>query len=101
MTPRQRLRFLRWFARNDLYEPNARRITRVEVRSIALVTALSRYVSLGSILGAIAACVLAYLFGHVEAAGLYLVLTLVIVAKHTGNIRRLFAGTESKFGARG
>ncbi len=66
-----------------------------------VVTALSRYVSLGSILGALAACVLAYALGHVHAAALYLVLTLVIVAKHAGNIRRLLDGTESKLGARG
>src|ERR687891_498560 len=65
------------------------------------VTALSRYVSLGSMLGAVAACVLAYLFGHVQAAELYLVLGLLIVAKHAGNIRRLLAGTESKLGAQG
>ena len=65
------------------------------------VTALSRYVSLGSMLGAIAAGVLAYLFGHVQAAELYVALTLLIVAKHAGNIRRLLAGTESKLGAQG
>jgi glycerol-3-phosphate acyltransferase PlsY len=65
------------------------------------VTALSRYVSLGSMLGAIAACVLAYLFGHVQAAELYVALTLLIVGKHAGNIRRLLAGTESKLGAQG
>src|SRR5919106_4817361 len=67
----------------------------------ALVTALSRYVSLGSMLGAVAACVLAYLFGHVQAAELYVALTLLIVAKHAANIRRLLAGTESKLGAQG
>jgi glycerol-3-phosphate acyltransferase PlsY len=66
-----------------------------------LVTALSRYVSLASMLAAVAACVLAYAFGHVQAAGLYLVLTLVIVVKHASNIRRLLDGTESKVGARG
>ena len=52
-------------------------------------------------LGAIAACVLAFYFGHVQAAELYLLLMLLIVAKHAANIRRLFAGTESKFRARG
>jgi glycerol-3-phosphate acyltransferase PlsY len=67
----------------------------------AAVAALTRYVSLGSMLGAVAACVLAWLLGHVQAAELYVLLTLLIVAKHAGNIRRLFDGTESKFGARG
>lgn len=66
-----------------------------------VTTALSRYVSLGSMLGAVAACVLAFYFGHVQAAELYLLLALLIVAKHAANIRRLFAGTESKFRARG
>jgi glycerol-3-phosphate acyltransferase PlsY len=65
-----------------------------------VATAISRYVSLGSMLGAVAACVLAFYFGHVQAAELYLLLTLLIVAKHAANIRRLFAGTESKLGAR-
>ena len=66
-----------------------------------VVTALTRYVSLGSMLGAVAACALAWYFGHAQAAELYIALTLLIVAKHAGNIRRLFAGTESKLGARG
>jgi glycerol-3-phosphate acyltransferase PlsY len=65
------------------------------------ITALTRYVSLGSMLGAVAACALAYGLGHVQAAELYLVLTLLIIAKHAGNIRRLFAGTENKLGASG
>ena len=65
------------------------------------IAALTRYVSLGSMLGALAACVLAYAFGHVQAAELYVLLTLLILAKHAANIRRLFAGTESKFGAQG
>ncbi|MGH6917676.1 MAG: glycerol-3-phosphate 1-O-acyltransferase PlsY [Geminicoccaceae bacterium] len=66
-----------------------------------VATALSRYVSLGSMLGAVAACLLAFYFDHVQAAELYLLLALLIVAKHAANIRRLFAGTESKLRARG
>jgi acyl phosphate:glycerol-3-phosphate acyltransferase len=65
------------------------------------ITWLSRYVSLGSILGAVAACVLAWLFGHVQAAELYVALMLLIVAKHAANVRRLLAGTESKLGVQG
>jgi acyl phosphate:glycerol-3-phosphate acyltransferase len=65
------------------------------------VTALSRYVSLGSMLGAVAACGLAWYLGHVQAAELYAALTLLILAKHAANIRRLLAGTESKLGAQG
>jgi acyl phosphate:glycerol-3-phosphate acyltransferase len=64
------------------------------------VTALVRYVSLGSMLGAAAACVAAYLLGHVQAAELYLILAVLIIGKHAGNIRRLLAGTENKLGVR-
>jgi glycerol-3-phosphate acyltransferase PlsY len=65
------------------------------------ITALTRYVSLGSMLGAASPCPLAYLLGHVQASEIYLVIALLIVAKHFGNIRRLLAGTENKLGARG
>jgi acyl phosphate:glycerol-3-phosphate acyltransferase len=66
----------------------------------AAIAALTRYVSLASILAAAATCVIAWLLGHAQAAELYLVLALLIIAKHAGNIRRLLAGTESKLGAR-
>ena len=63
------------------------------------ITAITRYVSLGSILGAASTCVVAYLLGHVQAAELFVVLAALITAKHAGNIRRLVTGTESKLGA--
>ena len=65
------------------------------------ITALTRYVSLGSILAAASTCVVAYLLGHVQAAELYLALAALITAKHAGNIRRLLTGTEAKLGAGG
>ncbi len=68
----------------------------IAVLLFVAVTALTRYVSLGSMLGAVVACALAYLLGHVQAAELYLVLTLLIIGKHAANVRRLIAGTESK-----
>jgi acyl phosphate:glycerol-3-phosphate acyltransferase len=63
------------------------------------ITAITRYVSLGSILGAASTCVVAYLLGHVQAAELFVVLAALITAKHAGNIRRLLTGSESKLGA--
>jgi acyl phosphate:glycerol-3-phosphate acyltransferase len=63
----------------------------------ALVLALTRYVSLGSILAALAAPPLAWAMGHAQFAELYLLVALVIVVKHAGNIRRLLAGTENRF----
>jgi glycerol-3-phosphate acyltransferase PlsY len=57
---------------------------------------LTRKVSLGSILAAAAAAPLAYALGQVQAAELYLLIALIIIIKHVANIRRLFAGDESK-----
>ncbi len=62
----------------------------------ALIAFVSRYVSLASILGAAAAGPVAFWLGHVQAAELYLALALLIIIKHTANIRRLVAGRESK-----
>lgn len=63
------------------------------------IVALTRYVSLGSILAAASICVIAYLLGHVQAAELYLALAALVIGKHWSNIRRLLSGTESKLGA--
>ena len=64
----------------------------------ALVMALTRYVSLASILAAAAFPVLAYVFKEpipvIVAAAIG---SALIVAKHHGNIRRLVSGTENKF----
>ena len=69
-----------------------------------LIFALSRYVSLASIIGAASFPFFAWFmvsgsrprfFIAVQAA-----VVLIIVVKHHQNIRRLLAGTESRFGAR-
>ena len=60
------------------------------------VFAATRYVSLASILAALAAPPVAYLFGHVQAAQLYVALALIVVVKHYANIGRLLKGTESR-----
>lgn len=62
-----------------------------------LVVLLTRYVSLGSITAAIAAPILAWLFGLHQIAELYLLIALIIVIKHYANIRRLLAGNENRF----
>jgi glycerol-3-phosphate acyltransferase PlsY len=61
-----------------------------------VIVAATRYVSLGSVLAAIAAMPIAYGLGYGQAAELYAVLALVILFKHHANIRRLLAGSESK-----
>jgi glycerol-3-phosphate acyltransferase PlsY len=61
-----------------------------------IIVCTSRYVSLASVLAAIAASPLAYFLGQVQAAELYILLAIIIVLKHHANLRRLAAGEESK-----
>lgn len=74
-----------------------------------LTTALTRLVSLGSILASLVFAVVAYFHPPEEFmhygdrtvfCGLVWALSLLIILKHHENIRRLIAGTESKFGAK-
>jgi glycerol-3-phosphate acyltransferase PlsY len=68
-----------------------------------LLVAATRYVSMGSVLAAAAFPVLAWvLHESVEPVQLILIAlaSLLVVWKHRQNIRRLVAGTESKFGAK-
>ena len=65
-----------------------------------LVVLASRYVSLASIVGTITAAPAAYALGYVQAAELYLLLALIIVLKHAGNIRRLTQGDEARLNLR-
>jgi glycerol-3-phosphate acyltransferase PlsY len=71
----------------------------IVVASFVLIVLLTRYVSLASILAAVAAGLVAFWLGHFQAGELYLALALLIVLKHAGNIRRLLAGTESRLGS--
>lgn len=62
-----------------------------------LILWLTRYVSLGSLLGAVALffCIL---FSQVEEASMVaFLMLLLIVFRHSANIRRLLAGNENKF----
>lgn len=67
-----------------------------------VVVALTRYVSLGSILAAIA---LPGLAGYLEPAGwrslmMISLICLLVILKHHQNIRRLMAGNENRLGAK-
>ena len=66
-----------------------------------LVVAITRYVSLGSILGAIAFPVAAYFLQSTDAVSLLLAsaVSLIVILKHHQNIGRLLSGTESRFGS--
>jgi glycerol-3-phosphate acyltransferase PlsY len=63
-----------------------------------LAFALTRYSSVGSMMGAIAAPVSAAAFGRFDLAILFLGFALLVLWKHRANIARLAAGTEPKVG---
>lgn len=70
-----------------------------------VVVALTRYVSLGSMLGAASAPLWAWLWRPddpdlMRVLAALSVSAVIIIAKHHENIRRLVAGTESRFGAK-
>ncbi|MCL6464063.1 glycerol-3-phosphate 1-O-acyltransferase PlsY [Pseudacidobacterium ailaaui] len=68
-----------------------------------LVFVLFRYVSLASILAAAAFPLFAFLLPHRETYNLWLtavilIVPVLVIAKHSQNIRRLLHGTEYRFG---
>ena len=69
----------------------------------AIVFGLTRYVSLGSILGAASFPVFAWFTVHGERPAFFIavqaIVALLIIVKHHPNIRRLLAGNEHRFGA--
>jgi acyl phosphate:glycerol-3-phosphate acyltransferase len=70
----------------------------------AAIVAVSRYVSLGSIVATAAFPVFALLFYRGNISPAFVITTLgaaaLIIAKHHQNIRRLLAGTENRFGSK-
>jgi acyl phosphate:glycerol-3-phosphate acyltransferase len=69
--------------------------------SFALIVFFTRYVSLGSIVAAAFAPFYQALVWGVSPALLALALmSLLLVWRHEGNIRKLMAGTENKFGSK-
>lgn len=67
-----------------------------------LLLLFTRYVSLGSICGAVCFPIAMLIFGHRGIdVWLSLFCSLIVVGKHYQNIRRLFAGTESKLNLKG
>jgi glycerol-3-phosphate acyltransferase PlsY len=67
-----------------------------------LVFALSKYVSLASILAAVAFPIFALILPHVargpRLTAVILIVPLIVIAKHRQNIARLLNGTEYRFG---
>lgn len=73
----------------------------ISVAIFILVLAISRYVSLGSVLAAISFPVAAYFLYHPAWPVLLMVsgIAALVVLKHHQNIRRLIAGNEHRFGS--
>lgn len=69
----------------------------------ALIFAITRFVSLGSILGAASFPVFAWFLVQGEKPTFFIIVqgivALLIIVKHHENIRRLLSGTENRFGA--
>ncbi|HTB98508.1 MAG TPA: glycerol-3-phosphate 1-O-acyltransferase PlsY [Terracidiphilus sp.] len=69
----------------------------------AIVLGLSRYVSLASILGSASFPLFAFFLVAGDKPPLFIaaqfIVAFLIIAKHHQNIRRLLAGTESRFGS--
>lgn len=64
-----------------------------------IVVAVTRYVSLGSILAVLSFPVFVYFFnGGFEIIGFGLAVFLLVVFQHKGNISRIFNGNERKLG---
>jgi acyl phosphate:glycerol-3-phosphate acyltransferase len=82
------------------------RIFLVAVISGIVVVAITRYVSLGSIVGTVAAMIAAVLASVVGGlpplVAVYVLITgALVIAAHSDNIARLRAGTERRLGAEG
>ena len=65
-----------------------------------LTFALTRYSSLGGMVGAVAAPIAAWLLGRIDLVPLFAGFALLVLWKHRANIGRLFKGTEPKVGKR-
>ena len=69
---------------------------------IWLATAFaSRYSSLSALIAAAATPIVLFFLGLTFAAALYLLMTIILYAKHRPNIERLLAGSETRIGQKG
>jgi glycerol-3-phosphate acyltransferase PlsY len=73
----------------------------ISVAIFVIIIAISRYVSLGSLLSVLSYPFLIMIFNKAEEI-LFLSITLfiLIAARHSGNIKRLLQGTEKKLGGK-
>jgi glycerol-3-phosphate acyltransferase PlsY len=76
----------------------------ISIALFAVIFAITRYVSLASIVGAASFPLLAWITVHGERSwfsiAVEFAVALLIIVKHHQNIRRLLAGNESRFGVK-
>ncbi|EKF19566.1 glycerol-3-phosphate 1-O-acyltransferase PlsY [Nitratireductor pacificus] len=61
----------------------------------------TRYSSLSALVAAIAVPAGLFWLGHVQAAQLFVLMSVIVFIKHRANISRLLAGTETRIGGKG
>jgi glycerol-3-phosphate acyltransferase PlsY len=67
--------------------------------AFALVAAVTRYVSLGSVAGGVALAVVAFALRGPDPVAVAAALTAALVAfRHRANLRRILGGTERRMG---
>jgi glycerol-3-phosphate acyltransferase PlsY len=82
------------------FVPLAPAATAISVLVFAFTTALTRYVSLGSLAGATTLAALAFALGSPPAvAWAATFVAALVIWKHRGNLQRLAKGTESRVGS--
>lgn len=59
---------------------------------------ITRYSSVGALTASVATTVSFFAFGQWQTGALFIPITLLLWLRHSGNIQRLVAGTESKIG---
>lgn len=64
------------------------------------VAFLFRYSSLAALTAAVVVPIALYVLSTPEIAGLFALMSLIVIIKHRANITRLLAGTEGKIGAK-
>ena len=83
-----------------VYAGLAPMVSLVLIVIFAAVALASRIVSLGSMVAALAAPVILWFFSYPPPViGLSALIAAMIILRHRGNLRRLFAGTEPRFGS--
>ncbi|MGI6449316.1 MAG: glycerol-3-phosphate 1-O-acyltransferase PlsY [Desulfitobacteriia bacterium] len=74
-------------------------VTIISLIVFIVVVAISRYVSLGSILGALTVIVMAFAFQEEDPYKLFAIIAVsMVVLRHRTNIIRILNGTEARFG---